>query len=254
MSMDALETNTVLALPGQVTAVALEIPKSIDYETWAAIGSGLKNVEQSIMFWIGDWLTYGEGRFSDRWTQVLSESEYSLRTIQNAMWLSKRIPPERRRADVSYSHHLLVAALEPDEQEKWLRIAADEDLTREALRDRLRADKAEKTHVSAHDRSMPKDKAHRDQSLRDDAEHEDCIRCGAPNAVSAHYSGVGKHLLGGGMTLKTHDIATAHLCHKCHTEFDSYEATNSYERGWEFLVMILKTLVRRIEKGTVIVK
>lgn len=248
-----VKTTDVLKLPGVVNSVSLAIPEHLTFEQWMGIGSGMKAVEKSIMFWIGDWLLYGENHFGEKWTQVLEATEYSYKTIQNALWVAKRIDPQIRREDVSYAHHAEIAALSVESQEHWLKVCAEERLTREGLRERLRAERKETTGVSAHKRSLPKEKTQRDQALRDDAEHEDCIRCSAPNAVSAHYSGIGKSLLGGGMGLKSHDIATAHLCQMCHAEFDSYEAQNSYERGWEFLVLILRTIVRRIEKGTIVI-
>lgn len=248
-----VETTNVLSVPGEVTPTALTIPDHLDFDDWMAVGAGLKNVEQSIMFWIGDWLVYGESHYGEKWSQVTDASQYSPKTISNAMWVAKRVPKERRREDVSYAHHVEVAALEPEDQSKWLKRAKDEELPRDRLRALIREARGPQKIVAPADPSMPKEPPHRDQKLRDDANHEECIRCHAPHAVSAHYCGIGKHMLSGGAGLKVHDVATAWLCHKCHSEMDSYEATNSYERGWEFLMLILKTIVKRIERGTITV-
>jgi hypothetical protein len=38
----------------------------------------------------------------------------------NMAYVAGRFAPERRRAELSFSHHAEVAALAPDEQEEWL--------------------------------------------------------------------------------------------------------------------------------------
>ena len=248
-----IETTNVLSVPGEITPTSLTIPEHLSFEDWMAVGAGLKNVEQSIMFWIGDWLVYGEGHYGEQWTQVTDVSQYSPKTISNAMWVAKKVPVARRREDLSYGHHVEVASLEPHEQSEWLKRAKDEELPRDKMRALIREAKGPQKITPPADPSMPKDPPQRDNALREDARHEDCIRCHAPHAVSAHYCGIGKHMLGGGASLKSHDIATAWLCDKCHKEFDGYEAGNSYERGWEFLMLILKTIVKRIERGTIVI-
>ena len=50
-------------------------------------------------------------------------------------WVSKHVPPERRRSDLSWSHHRLIANLPAEYQIKMLTKAADEHLaTREVGR------------------------------------------------------------------------------------------------------------------------
>ena len=52
------------------------------------------------------------------------------------------MPLERRNPKLSFTAHAEVAALEPEEQKRWLKVAEEEDLRTHELRDRIRWDKA----------------------------------------------------------------------------------------------------------------
>lgn len=79
----------------------------------------------------------------------------------------------------------------------------------------------------------------------------DCVRCGAPDAVPAHYSGRYAHQLGKGMGRKAWDHCVAALCHRCHTEMDTYAAGNDDARAAEFLLLVLRTQHRLLTEGRV---
>lgn len=75
------------------------------------------------------------------------------------------------------------------------------------------------------------------------AKGKPCVICGSLDGVVAcHYSGKYASQLGKGMGNKVHDFCVAHLCHKCHTEMDSYESGNDDERAVKFMIAIFKTL------------
>lgn len=101
--------------------------------------------------------------------------------------------------------------------------------------------------------SLQKQQPFRSRKLLDAAKGEPCIACGADDGtvVAAHYSGMGSHGLGKGTGTKVSDIAAAHLCHRCHTEMDSYAQGNTTERSQVFLMLILKTIVKLAENGTI---
>lgn len=69
--------------------------------------------------------------------------------------------------------------------------------------------------------------------------------------VGAHYSGLRRHRLGGGASLKVSDAAIADLCIACHEEFDTYHKLNDLERSEEFLLCIVLTWDRRCKLGMV---
>ena len=90
-----MKMTQVLQVPGEIKSTHLKLPLRLKFEEWRSIVRGLNNVEQSVMFWIGDVMNYGEQRFNDQWSQVLEETGYSQGTVNNAMYVSRQIPPER---------------------------------------------------------------------------------------------------------------------------------------------------------------
>jgi len=99
------------------------------FEQWEKVGEFIKKSGQSVQFWLGDWLNYGEGRWGEKYTQALDETDYALGTLQNSSWVASNIDPSRRHENLSFSHHQNVAHLEPDEQDFWLDKAEEEGWT-----------------------------------------------------------------------------------------------------------------------------
>jgi hypothetical protein len=96
----------------------------------------------------------------------------------------------------------------------------------------------------------------RSRKLLDLARDQPCVSCGTQDGtvVAAHYFGPMRYQLGGGMGHKVTDVATAHLCQRCHAELDSYADGNNGERSERFLLLIIKTLDRLFQEGRVVVK
>ncbi len=82
---------------------------------------------------------------------------------------------------------------------------------------------------------------------------QNCIRCGADDAYSAHYNGTYQHWYGKGRGTKCNDLATAEFCYKC--DQDHSEGVNIYfskeERDAQFLHFIMMTNIRRLEEGVI---
>lgn len=87
--------------------------------------------------------------------------------------------------------------------------------------------------------------------LLEAARGQSCALCGADDGtvVAAHYSGLYSNALGKGMGQKAWDHCTAHLCHRCHTDLDTYAEGNSEERAIRFMVAIFKTQKRLFDDG-----
>ena len=64
------------------------------------------------MFIIGDALRYGERRWGETYAQVMDATGMAYQTLANAKWVASRVPVQRRRTELSWSHHAEVASLE----------------------------------------------------------------------------------------------------------------------------------------------
>lgn len=122
------EGNFVLSDTG-LSAVA-----QCSYEEWEQLGQRLRQINRASAWWIGDWLTLGSRLFPERYTQAVDETGLALQTLRNYAWVAARIEPERRRTDLTWSHHAELAALEPVAQEQLLDRARAHSLTVPQLR------------------------------------------------------------------------------------------------------------------------
>jgi hypothetical protein len=104
-----------------LTAVGLDIKGRPSFEEWEGVGDFIKRTHQASGFWLADWLRYGDDRtdWRERLDQAVDVSGMSESTLKNVRAVA-RIEPARRRAEVSFSHHLEVAQCPPTEQTEWL--------------------------------------------------------------------------------------------------------------------------------------
>jgi len=84
---------------------------------------------------IGDLLRFGEDKWPDRYSQAILLTGKSEQHLYNVVWVSKVWRPHERHPDMSWSHHLELSGIRNDEERVyWINKAADEQWTREELR------------------------------------------------------------------------------------------------------------------------
>lgn len=115
----------------------LALSEGMPFEEWQQIGSTLKQMERSVMWWIGDWLLFGERKYGETYAQASDESGYEVITLQTAVWVAQSVESSRRREDLSWSHHREVASLPAEGQVRWLQEASASKLSTRQLRDEV---------------------------------------------------------------------------------------------------------------------
>jgi hypothetical protein len=91
-----------------------------------------------VMFMLGDALTFGEAAYGEEYAQAIDLTrkviQLSEKSIKNASWICASIAPSLRRETLTFSHHEVVAPLDPEEQSEFLDQAESENLTVSALK------------------------------------------------------------------------------------------------------------------------
>lgn len=123
---------------GAATSVSLDLPADMTYERYEALGLALGRAHRTVAWMIGDWLNFGELVHGDKYAQAAEQINMAPQTLLNYASVSRKIPRERRRPELPFSVHALVAPLEPTEQMFWLDKAIENDWKREDLREHLR--------------------------------------------------------------------------------------------------------------------
>ncbi len=117
---------------------ALKLPPGLTFEQWESLGSTVAAMVDGAPWWMGDWLSYGERAYGEKYAHVVDGTPWKIQTLQNYAWVSRRFEISRRREILSFSHHAEVAALDPADQDALLDRAEAESWSRADLRTAVR--------------------------------------------------------------------------------------------------------------------
>ncbi len=111
----------------------LNLPPRLTFDEWMGHGKTLATMTDSIPWWVGDWINFGELKFGEgKYTQGLTLWDYNYNTLANMAWVASRYPPETRTS-LSWTHHRYAASLELEERTKLLEKAQQEEWTSRQL-------------------------------------------------------------------------------------------------------------------------
>ncbi|MFF5364779.1 LmbU family transcriptional regulator [Streptomyces scabiei] len=141
------------------TRVGLRIPAGLDYEVWERAGQRIARLADSSAWCLGDWIIYGESRYTDRYRRAVKAAGLDYQTIRNYAWVARRFDHARRRSELSFQHHAEVAALAPEQQDYWLDQSRRFGWSRNELRKNVRAARKGKTAHAEAPEALPRIKA-----------------------------------------------------------------------------------------------
>jgi hypothetical protein len=125
---------------GKVTPVSLDLSEpELDWERFASVCAYLGSLRDATAWWIADALILGDARFGFEASQADALLRRSPETLRRWQWVAERVPKTRRREGLTFTHHEVVAALEPGQQEKWLRKAEEAGLSSAQLRSAIKS-------------------------------------------------------------------------------------------------------------------
>jgi len=119
---------------------------------WSAVGRRFGEIGRCSQWWLGDWIRYGNHRFGERYTRAVKLTGYDAQSLMNMVHVASRFEISRRRENLSWSHHAVLAALDLESQEYWLDGAVSERLSVADLRTELRDHRRATTASAAGDR------------------------------------------------------------------------------------------------------
>ncbi|MCP2134560.1 N6-adenosine-specific RNA methylase IME4 [Rhizobium sp. SLBN-94] len=105
---------------------ALVLSEETTFEQWTEIGQWLQSVERSVMWWIGDWVRFGEHRWGEKYTQAIEATGHSYQTLRDAAWVSGSFDLSERSDKLPWSHYRQAASLHKDNRNTVLREAEAE--------------------------------------------------------------------------------------------------------------------------------
>lgn len=136
----ALSVLRGLEESGILTPTAFKLDKALPFDHYELLGRWLGSVRDTSAWWLADWINFGEGIYGEKYAQAVEATGRSKRTLMNYAYVGRSVARSRRREKLTYSHHVLVAPLEPDEQIRWLKEAEEHGWTVEELGGMIRGD------------------------------------------------------------------------------------------------------------------
>lgn len=79
-----------------MTRVGLQIPAAVSYDTWESAGRRISAVANSSAWCLGDWLVYGQWRYTDRYRRAVDAVGLDYQTLRNYAWVARRFEVSRR--------------------------------------------------------------------------------------------------------------------------------------------------------------
>lgn len=135
---------TTLAVPVdvEVTEVSWRPAGTMSRAEWEQAGAELQRMGRAVNWWLGDWILFGEQSYGETYSEAIDLTGLEHDTLKNIVYVARNVLERSRRNDLTWSHHQVVAPLEPPEQEEWLARAEEEGMTVARLRSRLQGAKA----------------------------------------------------------------------------------------------------------------
>lgn len=112
---------------GKCTVVSYTPKAGLSFVKWQEAGVMLGAVSRSMQWWVADWVLWGEDTYGEKYTQALEATGKDEKTLLVWTRVAKAVPVERRREELTFSHHEAVSGLDADEQSYWLQKAIDGD-------------------------------------------------------------------------------------------------------------------------------
>lgn len=124
MTMD--QARPLPVVPGTLTPTALLLEGNMTFEEWRAAGVPLLRAGESLGWWIGDWLLYGEENFGSAHREVEDWTGLVPQGLYDAKWVVSKFPDiSLRHENLTFSHHREVAAIDDLDAREWLLATAE---------------------------------------------------------------------------------------------------------------------------------
>lgn len=135
----ALDLMVQLEQAGAVSETQLLLTDpDLPYDTYESLGAFLGAVKRRTSWYIGDWLNFGEGVYGERFAQAASATGLNEQTLLHYQFVCRQVPESRRKPNLAFGVHALVARMEPAEQRYWLDRAARREWGEKELREAIR--------------------------------------------------------------------------------------------------------------------
>ncbi len=148
---DLIQSNA----PIRITDLGIQFDGELDFDEWSDVGKQLGRVARTSLFWVGDWLNYGQDQWNagqrfqkmpegqrERFEQAMRLTGLELSTLHGAAHVARRIPIEVRSPQLSFEHHRLISRVSNEQKRReWIQKTEGSKLTTRRLRKSINGDR-----------------------------------------------------------------------------------------------------------------
>jgi hypothetical protein len=127
----------------RTSAVGLVATSRPTWGEWEVALTVVSGITRSCQWWLGDMLNLGHSTFGEKYSQAINELGYDPGYLRNLSYVCERVQLSLRSDKLTFSHHTLVAPLEPPDQKKWIILAVNNGWTVAELRQAMRGNDTE---------------------------------------------------------------------------------------------------------------
>ena len=127
-------SNTLIKTQNvSITSVGLTVTGDMEFSEWMDLMQSLVRLETAFQFAIGDALIWGESRYGEKYSQAMEATGLSYQALANMVWVARKVPMQNRMDGLSWTHHRVVASVEPVDQLPFLEYASASGLSATGL-------------------------------------------------------------------------------------------------------------------------
>jgi hypothetical protein len=130
--------NRKLPHGAAICATGLMLPESLTLDQWKDVGFDLCIVDSGVQWAIGDWWFHGRHTYGKRKAYATAkELPYQFGSLMNLGCVAGSVKSSSRNELLSFTHHVAVAPLEPEDQKRWLAKAVERKWSVNQLREHI---------------------------------------------------------------------------------------------------------------------
>jgi N6-adenosine-specific RNA methylase IME4 len=114
---------------GEWLRTGLLLPDATTHSEWRSVGDTLQQMERSVMWWIGDWLRFGDRKWGETYKAAADATGYDEGTLRDAKWVADAFDLSDRSDNLAWTHYRTAASLPPAERAEVLALAERDGLS-----------------------------------------------------------------------------------------------------------------------------
>ena len=123
-SLSTRTSDSVAVGPFRMANCALVVDGEPSFDEWREAGRFFSRANGATLWWVGDWLNYGEFRWKETYQEASEQTGLEKNTLRKAKYIAALFESGRRIHTLTFDHHRLVAPVPARKADEFLNEAS----------------------------------------------------------------------------------------------------------------------------------